>query len=529
MNKKRWMAVGLFFLIPLMLILAFRVKEVKQTRSEAAGEIDLMNFLGSDYNYNGMTSANSYLDLTAHYLDMETPGQGWKRVWWHDLPGSSCEAKYGNRCRNLNWHFPYQWKKMTGENVWKLSKTPALGANQEVFWYNDKWVYVLSEAGWKCSSANYTNCFHNFYHPMNSGMEVEFPNRGMVWFKRYFTNGEMIVVPGLKINHYTDMTKFSAEGLAENYEGQRIEARYYPSWNSAMNTWDGKADDGNLPADMEVVRLTMTTANGVSREDYYYGRKGSYKFGLIRYESWIFYPSMCGAGECPTDMPREGDWGLIRYHTTNLMTRYDGSVFKDNYLKLFQRYYYSDPKMESDVGIGRLERGKFQLPGGGVMSNGVSVVAGSWVNLTEVLTDRDWMIVNGECPNGYQYGGSFGGNMVDFQGKTVNGGWVTLCGTSDGVVWSESCPQGYVSRGWFEGNSQNRSTYDYLRRDISGKRVQFCTKESETKVMPGGGEVMDMADFALWTNGYIRGGGGDFNGDGRVDMADFVFWMERYI
>ena len=495
------------FKILLLLILGIGLRGAGEVRA-----IDLYDYMGSGYDYNGFNTANSYSELTGHNYILKNGV--WQ--WVHQVPDKTCPTIYNETCRDTDWHFPYSWRQKPNEpNIWFFNKSQWIGMNKEVFWADKDWDYVLSEGGWGCSGAGNTfskNCFHSYYYPSYTNSGVTFPYRGTIWYKRNFTSGEMINVPALKVNNFSDnlsiSKRFDGSDLTQFWWAGTITGTRVTSWDSALNTWNGLKDDGNLPPDMEVVVLDSESRAAGLREKYYYGRKAGNKFGMVRFESWNLTAAKCGTN-CPNAVI-EGDWVLGNYNTINRLTMYreNWNFDPENF---FERRYYSEPKLEvmvpgTTLPNGRLPRGSIVLPGQGVLSDGTTKSVGTTVTLSEILTDSDWLIsapVGGsDCPNGYLYLGSVVMSHTDHRG--VNGeGWAAWCGTNKNVLLAVTCPLNYESRGWLFGPNAGASAYDYRGKEIvAGSKIQMCVHNNEIRYEQIKSRAI-INNFGDWIKGWV--------------------------
>lgn len=432
---------------------------------------DLVSFMKSKYNYNGFTETNSYLGMIGHRFDKISGN------WKYTVPFNYCPPSLSGRCENLNWHFFYQFRQKSGENILYLSKVPWIGKNVEVFWFDQNWIYDFSEPAFnnRCS-ANSFSCFRNFHHQVFDNPNVEFPNRGYVWFKRFFTSGEKISIPEVKIRYYVDMNFYcNSSDCFDYWPAFFAKANYIPNWRFPDKTCP---ECYNLPENLDVVVLETEARTPFKfKEKYYYGKSESNVFGMVRFEKWEDKESWCGTNVCCSGICEE-DYVLVEYNNFSLLTFYPNGD-SDKY---FQPNFYSNPKIETNPTNGALPRGKFKLPGPGTLTDGSALPKDNWVYLTEILTDSDYLINSldtcsgtcfKECPDAYQYLGSFVTDFCDHKNK-CSFGWAIFCGTNKDVVLAETCPKYYSSRGQFLYQGNPQQAYDYQRRDISGKTINFC-------------------------------------------------------
>jgi len=520
----------------------------------------------SKYDYNGFNEENSYLEMIGHRFD-KVSGE-----WKYTVPFKTCPRSLSGNCEHLDWHFYYQSQKKTGENIIYLSKLPWLGKNVEVFWFNKDWVYAFGEPAFtdRCTD-NAFSCFRNFHHQEFNNPNVEFPNRGFVWAKRFFNQGEEISIPENKIHYYVDMNSYCLTAdCSDHWPASYSKATYTPDWHFPSKTC---SDCYNLPDSLNVVVQEAGVRTPFKfKEKYYYAKSDNNTFGLVRWEKWENKKPWCGSDTCCSGTC-DGDYVLVEYNNMTLL-----SLYNEDSSKYFKPNFYDDPKLETNPTNGSLSRGKFKLPGPGSVSPGSNLSKGSWVYLTEILTDSDYLIssldtCNGtcfrECPDGYQYLGSFVTDFCDHKNQ-CSSGWAMFCGTNKDVLLTETCPDNYYSRGSFLYQGNPKSAYDYQRQPVGGKNINFCVHYNQfhypkinptpnptaiptndpgfcSTCQPGDAncnEVVDLKDFVLWLNVYRKIQNGenttedekavvDFNCSSSdtqhiVDLQDLNVWLNKY-
>ena len=331
------------------------------------------------------------------------------------------------------------------------------------------------------------------------------------------------------------------------YYSYNVTIRYYPNWDSSKDTWDDLPDTGNLPTPLQVIvneHRGSSEGNTVQLEKYYYAKHDDNSFGIIRWEMWRPKPEVCGSENCCTTKECDNTLALKAYNTMNILRHYDEDEDPNEY---YNPSFYADPKLEIYPGEptnGALPRGRFQLPGEGMTADGQQLNAGDWMQITEILTDGDWMISKyvppSQCPNGYQYLGSFAPpNYADH--KTVEHGfsWAVLCGTNKNVLLATTCPKNYESRGWFDAPTPQRSAYDYQGNAVGGQKLYYCVhynefhypKLSETKDLVGDVNkdgIIDLLDLTILIASFgTTNVNSDLNNNGKVDIFDIVLLAKK--
>jgi|GEM_PF-4141101 len=320
--------------------------------------------MNAKFNYQGYNDNNSFLNPTSHEYSFT------EKKYLHDVPQSSCPTIYNSNCRSVGNKFYFIAKKKG--NIIYQSKQFWRGNNLEVFWYNDFWVYDFLEPAFSSECPININanpvCFHNFYHQDTT---IDFPYRGFIWFKRFFTSGEEINVPQNHILYYRIQ-----DGILQNYGSEGIwpaslaRAILIPSWDGSELTWNNQREYGsNLPYPMEVVILETLLLNPKFKERYYYGRYGDNIFGLIRYDHWEDAERCCGSSSnpqqnCPgivsdTD-PLLGTLVLVNYSNFTLLERMPEAGIE----QIFMKSFYSAPALEKSTSAVRLTRGAIFVTSG---------------------------------------------------------------------------------------------------------------------------------------------------------------------
>lgn len=489
----------------------------------------------ANFNYNGFTPNNSFLAQNVHSYDKT------KKLWTHITELSVCPS--GLTCDYVNWYARVMTHQKPGENILYMNKggnarlVPGYLQVPETFWYNNDSVYDFMEGYCfvdpqrDCWTPGLVGYFHNFYHlPNEINSWMEFPYRGGFWSKRYVKSGDITPWIGpTQVSTYRDMHLVDSQPFPV-YSRNRIE--YIPNWNGSKDSWNGLPDTGNLPRPVDVIKLIgewtdKPSGNPKGGETYYYAKSGNNSFGLVRYEKWDSKADYCSSTNCCTtpQCDNNNPMVLTMENTYNILSHYDPGESQSQY---FQPAFYSDPKLEAYPGTptnGALPRGAFQLPGDGQTTDGKQLKAGDWVQLTEILTDADWMlspyIPPNQCPDGYQFLGSFAPpNFKDYKTKDHQGtNWAVLCGTNKNVLLATSCPANYESRGWFYGPDLPTSSYDYQGKDVSHQKVNYCVHYNEfhypklsSSLATPTTQIVEPTPISL---------SGDINNDGKVDINDF--------
>jgi len=536
-----------------------------------SSKLDVIDFMRPKFNYNGFTELNSFLGQNIHEYATASG-------WTHGSELTTCPPELDGCVisngpkptaydgSNIPWKARNMTRQKPGENILYTNKGAVPGINRvpETFWFNEDSIYDFSEAyaldppnNGKDPSA--FGAFHNYYLPSSENPTLDFPNRGVIWSKRYFTPGEDTTIPynNVKIEDYFNMVLQCYMGSQCYWDGAAkgtVKLTYYPNWDSSLNTFNGKPDMGNLPAPLEVIvnESSNTDASGIPifTEKYFYARNGSNSFGLIRYERWDPKTQVCGNyAPCCTQTSCDGSLALDNYNTFNILMHYDPGEDPDQY---FTTSYYADPKLEAYPGKpsnGAISRSRFQLPGNGMTTDGKALAKGAWMQLTGILTDADWMIsgvIPGRhCPDGYQYIGSLATNFYDYKDQNQGYGWAEFCGTNKNVVLSETCPADYSSRGWFDDPTTTTSAYDYQGNDVSGKRINYCVHYNEfhfpkltstpiptPTYLPGDinkDHVVNIQDYILLSNAFgTNNTAADLNSDGTVNIQDYIILSNNF-
>lgn len=473
----------------------------------------------SKYNYNGFTETNSFLGINIHIFDKT------QNKWTHHTGQSTCPPEYG-KCISTNWETRYQTRQKTGENIlylYKSGKKEYLrGRQNEVFWFDDNQIYNFGE-GYSITIPDYTKkpfyygMFHNFYLSPQDNSNLEYPNRGYPWSNRYYYINQDNLLPffGVKINDYEEMQwkrdwTLPAGGITQMF--------YYPNWNSSKDTWNNKADTGNLPTPLDVVVLEQSNKDNqgipIFMEKYFYAKSGSNSFGLIRFERWNRKEEVCGSTNCCTTQTCEGNLALYNTNTFNNLTYYNDDEDINQY---FNPAFYSDPKIEKYPGTpsnGALPRGQFKLLGDGQTTDGQSLKSGDWVQLTNILTDTDFILSepmsDRHCPVGYQFLGSIATNYINHQQKDKGYGWTEFCGINNNVLLTTTCPTNYESRAWFI----TPNAFDYLGNNVNNQKINYCVHYNE---------------FHFPKKDINNTKSGDYNNDNKVDLTDFAYWKSQYL
>ncbi|MFC1710083.1 Ig domain-containing protein [Patescibacteria group bacterium] len=461
-------------------ILVQNSQDIREKASENSQKLDVIDFMKGDFNYNGFTEMNSYLAGTGHIYDKD------KQEWWHFTEQLECPDKIPDCIPN--WKGRVMIRQKPGENILYQSKGIHMpGKNVETFWFNNEWVYNFSETydreGKDIWNPKVFGLFRSFHHLPENNSYIQFPYRGILWTKRYVTPGE--VTPWIYQAHTTEfrnMQLLRRDLMGLNY---RVRVNYYPDWDSSKITVNDLSYAGNLPKSLEVIELANETKEGWFKENYFYAKSGSNSLGIIRFEGWEAKVTACGSTDCCTTPQCDSNdpYTLTQLVNFNILSHYDEGEDPDQY---FNPSYYGDPKLESypdEPKNGALPRGRFQLVGNGQTADGKDLKAGDWMQLTEVLTDGDWMlskyIAPDQCPNGYQYLGSIAANYYDHKNIHEDYGWVVFCGTNKNVLLATSCPNDYYSKGWFDTVEPKTTSYDYLGNAVGGKRLKYCVHYNE--------------------------------------------------
>ena len=507
----------------MIIFLLFLFLLFPQTSFAQSTKLDVIDFMRAKFDYNGFTQFNSYLALNIHSYDKV------QKKWIHHTELPTCPPEF--TCESTNWKAREMTRQKPGENILYLNKgaLPVPYKIPETFWYNNDSVYDFEE-GYAINPSDAWDptvygLFHNLYHTPINNPFIEFPYRGSFWTNRYVTPND--VTPWIYQVHTTQYKNMQLFGAGPFPYYFRIRVEYDPNWDGSQNSWNGQVDTGNLPRPLAVIKLIGEwkddAGNNKGGETYIYAKSGTDSFGLIRYENWEPKTTACGSTTCCTTptCDNTNPLTLTMENTYNILRHYDAGEDPNQY---FNPAFYSDPKLEAYPGEptnGALPRGRFQLPGNGQTTDGTQLKAGDWMQLTEILTDSDWMlsshIPDTQCPNGYQYLGSMATNFYDHREVNQGNNWAIFCGINKNVVLATSCPTNYSPRGWFDAPTISKSAYDYQGNDVTGKRINYCVTYNE----------FHFPKISITPTTQSKSG--DYNHDGTVDLADFSIWKSKYL
>jgi hypothetical protein len=323
----------------------------------------------------------------------------------------------------------------------------------------------------------------------------------------------------------------------------RTFVRYLPSVSAAdrgLNDGGGELPLSGTLEVLEVVvqRVPSKDAAPTWWEKFVYARQrlanGTYNsFGLVRFVASQDYSTgsklKCVNGIPPASKAnlKCGDDDLLLSASNHYNAFYNaddprqGVTVKQWYDTVLAgpTKFQNDPKLvkRSDPADGNLphNRGGFVPPGAGSDAKGTSFIGsvsstgGDWLYLENTTFDQDWYIYQNSkdplyapatsptnyCRDGYQLLGSmvvtksYNGltQQVDDTGALQ---WALVCGTGSNLLiqasnaGEASCPNGYVSRGWFNkppSMTLNTCNAGVCTDQTAKSYVNFCVSASETQ------------------------------------------------